>query len=380
MLSLHRHPSRLTWGSDGNPVYRSEFLGGAHFDDDVPPALQTQVTRRAGCRHIERYPMVLSGDGQLVRADLVGCVTVSNHPVCTHHHSWGRKQQKGSLKKKKKREVLVKWRRRDGTQTHTCDVHLPHGESCHAVCYKRGRDSLRYSLVRRQSGPLVVRPRLCAVHALQPAQRVEASHHAYTQTHISYSALNISTTTFFSHSEPALQSHPAPSRIQLWPASRCCSVWGWSQSPWGRQKGCAELHSYRSSCCHWRHAPACLRSRQLHCRRGATRGGNWEEDICLPLWAQCVHHICRSNTALCFCLSWLCFLRFSHTQSFSSCCSFSFSAIAVPHLPHFLSLSYIILAAQSRFLPCRHALSSKHLHKCFWRLAHNSNHTKFKVT
>lgn len=272
MLSLRRHPSRLTWGRDGNPVYRSEFLGGAHFDDDVPAALQAQVTRRAGGRHIERYPMVLSGDGQLVRADLVGCVTVSNHPVCTHHDSWGRKQQKGSLKKKC--EVLVKRRRRDGTQTHTCDVHLPHGEGCHAVCYKRGRDSLRYSLVRRQSGPLVVRPRLCAVHALQPAQRVEASHHAYTQTHISYSTINISTTTFFSHSEPALQSHPAPSRIQLWPASRCCSVWGWSPSPWGRQKGCAELHSYRSSCCHWRHAPACLRSRQLHCRRGGHK--RWE--------------------------------------------------------------------------------------------------------
>lgn len=88
--------------------------------------------------------------------------------------------------------------------------------------------------------------------------------------------MNILTITLFCHSHPRFQSYPVQCRIQLWPASRCCSAWGWSQSPSGRQTGCAERHSYRSSCCHWRHAPTCLQSRRLHCRRGATRGGKWE--------------------------------------------------------------------------------------------------------
>lgn len=72
---------------DGDSVYTGELLRGPHFDDDVPPALEAQVARRAGCSHVERDPMVLCGDGQLVRAHLVGCVAVSDDSVSTHHHS-----------------------------------------------------------------------------------------------------------------------------------------------------------------------------------------------------------------------------------------------------------------------------------------------------
>ena len=102
----------------------------------------------------------------------------------------------------------LRWRWRRGmtahTQKHTCDVHFSHGEGGHAVCNKCSRDSLCYGLIRCQSGSLVVRPRLRAVHALQPAQCVEASHHTYTQTQSYYhscSPINISTITLFSHSQ-----------------------------------------------------------------------------------------------------------------------------------------------------------------------------------
>lgn len=75
-----------TWCSDGDSVYTGELLRGSHFDDDVPPALKAQVARCAGCSHVERNPMVLCGDGQLVCAHLVGRVTVRDDSVGTHDH------------------------------------------------------------------------------------------------------------------------------------------------------------------------------------------------------------------------------------------------------------------------------------------------------
>lgn len=118
LCKQHRHPTLLTRGSNGDSIYAGEFLRGAHFDDDVPAALQAQVARCAGCRHIKGNPVVLCGDGQLVRAHLVGCVTVGNHPICTHHHSW---EGEHDGKSKELLRTDRKWRKRrcDATRRHT---------------------------------------------------------------------------------------------------------------------------------------------------------------------------------------------------------------------------------------------------------------------
>lgn len=81
--SKSRH---VTWGSDGHSVDAGELLWGAHLDDDVPAALQAQVARRAGRRHVEGDAVVLGGDGQLVGAHFVGRVAVGDHAVSAHHH------------------------------------------------------------------------------------------------------------------------------------------------------------------------------------------------------------------------------------------------------------------------------------------------------
>ena len=117
---------------------------------------------------------------------------------------------------------------------------------------------------------------LCSTHAsASPAHGGFAPRlHTNTTTVTAPETLqhhNTKLSPLVSHSLPWLQSHPVRSRIQPWPGSRCCSVWGWSRSPSGRQTGYAGRHNYRSSCCHWRHAPACLRSRQLHCWRGGAQ-------------------------------------------------------------------------------------------------------------
>lgn len=169
---------RLTRGGDGNTVYTSEFFRGAHFNDDVLATLQAQVARCARCCHVEGNPMVLCCDGQLVCAHFVGCVAIGNHSVCTYHHSWGGKSWRQEWMRGNKCRKVKRC-----TRKHTCDVHFSHGECCHAVGDESGRDSLCYRLIRSQSGSLVERPGLRAVHTFQPAQRVEATHHACTHAH-----------------------------------------------------------------------------------------------------------------------------------------------------------------------------------------------------
>lgn len=100
--------------------------------------------------------------------------------------------------------------------THTCDVHFSHGEGGHAVCNKCSGDSLCYRLVRRQPGPLVVRPRLGAVHALQPAQRVEASHHTYTE-----SSSQLESHKYFNKSRSSLIHTHGSGLTECGPVSSC---------------------------------------------------------------------------------------------------------------------------------------------------------------
>lgn len=114
--------------------------------------------------------MMLCGDGQLIRSHFVRSVAVGDDPVCSDNNSC--------------RRVVVlethfnKKRKCDPTHSVTRDSLFPHGERRHAVCDEGGRETLGDGLVRRQSGPLVVGPRLRAVQTLQAAERVQRPYHS----------------------------------------------------------------------------------------------------------------------------------------------------------------------------------------------------------
>lgn len=159
--------------------------------------------------------MVLCGDSQLVRAHLVGRVTVGDHTVRTHHHSCeGEGKALESLNKPEERGG----RTRSGCEASPVmsislmvraamlSVMSVAGIPSATASYAVSLDPWLYGLVSVQYTRFSL-PSAWRLRTTPAQERSQLLQHSHVNQ---------------SHSQ--LRPYPVQSRIQLWPESPCCSV------------------------------------------------------------------------------------------------------------------------------------------------------------
>jgi hypothetical protein len=70
---------------ESGPLNECHLLSWALFDHDIGSGRGRQVDGGARCSNEELDAVVLGGNGQLVRANLVGSIAISCHAVCANN-------------------------------------------------------------------------------------------------------------------------------------------------------------------------------------------------------------------------------------------------------------------------------------------------------